>query len=567
MILLYLVILLFGNETVWPLPEKTGLLSSFGEWRDGHLHAGIDLPTKGIGEKAYSVSDGWVLRVRTSPFGYGKAIYIKSWTGEIYVYGHLSSFSRNVEKIVRKEQLRILSYETDIWLKEAEVKVNKGEVIGYTGRSGCSSPHLHFELRDKTNNPMDPFIRGFSVPDTVSPIIEAIRLVPLDETSTVGGSHIGKIFKYPKDTISVFVEGKIGVEIEIVDKVNTNSGRLGSKEIRLLKDNKLIRREFIDKFSYVNYTDSRFLFDFVSQMRTGRKFRRLFAFPGNDFPFYEGNDGIIEGKKRDVYSIEVYDCAWNVAYLYLKFLDSLGKKEIEPDDLSEKSLHFETNGFLVYGKWFDLRKLTPVLKSGDSIMVWNLTKSDFLKLRSPDGKCQILLPSDGKTQTKVIAVKVNKSKPKIWCWEPPIPFKKKTKIKIKVPVEEKFSSIYEKKDNKWTFYSSRREGKYLVSSIDHLGTFGVLKDTVTPGVSLKRNSFSSKIPLEIEVWDSLSGVDFSSIRTFIDGKQTVFAYEPERKRLIFEYPEEIAKGEHLLKLSLSDKERNKTSKEWNIVKK
>ncbi|MEJ2356236.1 MAG: hypothetical protein P8Y62_10150 [candidate division WOR-3 bacterium] len=76
---LLLVIFYFSDADIkWPLPERKGLTSSFGEWRDGHLHAGIDLPIARVGDKVYSVCDGWVMRIRTSPWGYGKAVYIKN---------------------------------------------------------------------------------------------------------------------------------------------------------------------------------------------------------------------------------------------------------------------------------------------------------------------------------------------------------------------------------------------------------------------------------------------------------------------------------------------------------
>jgi hypothetical protein len=127
--------------------------------------------------------------------------------------------------------------------------------------------------------------------------------------------------------------------------------------------------------------------------------------------------------------------------------------------------------------------------------------------------------------------------------------------------------MYEKNGKNWTHISSKREGRYLVSSITHLGTFGILKDTVAPSVSLKRKSFSSEIPLQINVQDELSDVDFSSIQTFIDDKRTVFMYDPQKKRLVFEYPEEIAKGGHTLKLTLNDRQGNKISRTWEIVKK
>ncbi len=564
---LYSIILFSSNITVqWPLPERNGLLSSFGEWRSGHLHAGIDLPTKGIGEKVYSVVDGWVTRVKVSPWGYGKVVYIKNQSGEIYVYAHLSDFSPYLKKIVRRNQLLKGSYAVELWFKEGEIPVKKGEVIAYTGRSGCFDPHLHFEWRDRNNNPIDPFVRGFDVPDNIPPVIKGVRFVPLDESSMIFGSHTGKVFKVASDTISVLIEGKIGIEIEVVDMVNTRSGKLGPKEIKLYKNGSLLRREFVDKFSYSNYKDSRFLFDFEYRMRTGGKFRRLFNVPGNGLPFYAGGDGIITGDDTGNYLIEVYDGSLNMSRLVINLLNLENKGRMMLSDPDSCNMVIETNGFKAHGKWYDLRKQKPALQSGDSIALWNFTKKKHKTMQSPDGKCQIILGPGDKINSKLIAVRISKGETVTWSWEPPIPLKSKAKIKIKVPKGEKLYSLYEKNDWGWSFCSAKREGNYVVDFIDHLGSYAVLKDSMAPVVSLSRKHFSSKTPLQINLWDSLSGVDFYSIKTLIDGKRTVFRYDPQKKRLIFEHPEEISKGTHKLELSLSDRQGNKTSRTWEIVK-
>ena len=552
---------------MWPLPLRNGLLSSFGEWREGHLHAGIDLPTQRIGEEVYSVNDGWVMRAKTSPFGYGKVLYIRSWEGEIYVYAHLSSFFYDLRRKIRSEQLRKGSYEVEIWFKEGQIPVKKGDIIGYSGRSGCYDPHLHFELRDNNNNPVDAFCRGFTVFDNIPPVIKAVRFVPLDEASTVFGSHVGKVFKVTSDTISVSVEGKVGIEIEVVDMVNTRSGKLGPKEIRLYKNGSLLRREFIDKFSYSNYKDSRFLFDFEYRVKTGRKFRRLFTVPGNGFPFYQGGDGIIAGDDTGYYLIEVYDGAGNCSRLVLKLLNLADKERLNLENSGAKKIVFETNGFYVRGKWYDLRKINEFLISGDSIAIWNFTKKQFKTMQSPDGKCQIILGPPARINSKLIAVRVTKGEEITWSWEPPIPLKRKVKIKIKVPDNGKLYSLYEKNRSGWSHCSSEVEDGYLVDFVDHLGVFCILKDTISPMVSLGRKYFSSETPLQINVRDSLSGVDFYSIKTLINDKQTVFRYDPQMERLVFEHPEEISKGAHKLSLFLSDKQGNKVSKMWKIEKK
>ena len=58
-------------------------------------------------------------------------------------------------------------------------QVSAGDVLGIAGSSGCSfAPHLHFELRDKANNVVDPFGKGlWAAPPAYSPPIALMDLV------------------------------------------------------------------------------------------------------------------------------------------------------------------------------------------------------------------------------------------------------------------------------------------------------------------------------------------------------------------------------------------------------
>ena len=64
---------------VWPMAAKPALSSSFGEFRGGHLHAGIDVRSFGKdGIPCRAVADGYITRIRASIFGYGKALYLRT---------------------------------------------------------------------------------------------------------------------------------------------------------------------------------------------------------------------------------------------------------------------------------------------------------------------------------------------------------------------------------------------------------------------------------------------------------------------------------------------------------
>jgi len=578
-LLSFVSLLLMGAG--WPLKEKAGLTSSFGEWRDGHLHAGFDLPTGRTNKEVYSVTDGWVMRARTSPWGYGKAIYVKDSLGRVFVYAHLSSFAKDLDKRVRGEQLKGFSYETDLWFKKGEMPMKEGKMIGMSGRSGCLSPHLHFEMRDKGNNPIDPLVRGFSFPDTIPPVIYALRFVPLDDTATVCGSHLGIIIPVRKDTPVVSIKGRAGLEIETYDKVNGHSGQLGPKEIELYLDNQLVRREYFDRFSYMYTGDSRLEFDYPYRRRTGRKFRRLFTLLGNELPFYEGRDGIFTSKDNGLVSIIVRDGASNEVKTQL-FLENSFSRQVTPREeiRFEKAVNNVDKimilncGILIKGlnsfRWIKSGKIKGIVKSGDSILVWNIRRKRYPSYKSPDSRCILKPSSDAIINTDLVSVRMSpvriaKDETR-WIWEPTIPLNKRTPLEITLPYESSYYSIYELNGTEWKYCHTHKEGNKLKTTIDHLGTFTILKDSVPPVISIKNHYFTLKVPLMVYVSDSLSGVDFYSIKTYINEMPTVFRYDLQMDRLIFEYPGEIAQGKHTLNITLKDRQGNKASGEWEITK-
>ena len=125
---------------LWPLELQPALSSTFGETRSTAFHAGIDLKTWGkTGYPVRAVADGWILRVRTSPWGYGRALYQRLADGRIAVYAHLEGFFKPVHERVREAQRLSRQYSVQLWLEEHEIPVRRGQVIAFTGQSGAGS--------------------------------------------------------------------------------------------------------------------------------------------------------------------------------------------------------------------------------------------------------------------------------------------------------------------------------------------------------------------------------------------------------------------------------------------
>ncbi|MEO8677381.1 MAG: M23 family metallopeptidase, partial [Casimicrobiaceae bacterium] len=163
----------------WPLDLAPVLTSSFGEYRPGRFHAGIDLATGGrTGAACHAVGDGSVVRMRMSPYGYGKALYVQLDNGPLVVYAHLSRFAAPMAARARAEQRRGQRYTFDVNLPPGEMRVQRNTVIAWSGDTGIGVPHFHFELRDG-DVARNPQTAGFPVHDTMAPAISEVSVVPL----------------------------------------------------------------------------------------------------------------------------------------------------------------------------------------------------------------------------------------------------------------------------------------------------------------------------------------------------------------------------------------------------
>src|SRR5688500_3974559 len=88
------------TSITWPI-DSVNITGNYGEIRPNHFHAGIDFSTNGLENlPVYSIKDGYVSRIKVSPFGYGKAIYITHPDGKLTVYAHQNRFNDNIEKFV-----------------------------------------------------------------------------------------------------------------------------------------------------------------------------------------------------------------------------------------------------------------------------------------------------------------------------------------------------------------------------------------------------------------------------------------------------------------------------------
>ena len=121
---------------VFPMQGGCGFTDTWHAPRSGgRLHEGVDI----IGAKGlaiYATNDGVISRMSTGGALGGNAIYVKIPNGTYFYYAHLDSFAPGIA---------------------AGVPVKAGQIIGYNGSTGSTTPHLHFEVHPFGGPAVNPY--------------------------------------------------------------------------------------------------------------------------------------------------------------------------------------------------------------------------------------------------------------------------------------------------------------------------------------------------------------------------------------------------------------------------
>lgn len=282
-----------AQEYLWPTDASPYMTSSFGESRPRRFHAALDVKTwNQTGYKTFAVRAGYIERMAVSPFGYGRVLYLRLDTGETAVYAHLERFNDKLQALAEQEQERAGRYRFDKSFAPGALPVQKGEVIGYTGQTGIGVPHLHFELRDARSRPINPFLRGFKIVDTISPTITDFAISPLSPGASVNGDFLPAVLKPFRQNGKwrivepLWVSGKVGVAIDAYDLANGVENRFGVYRLQLFVDDSLQFQTQYDRFDYSQNKFVELDRDFLLKRRGFGDFYRLYKVAGNRLGFY-----------------------------------------------------------------------------------------------------------------------------------------------------------------------------------------------------------------------------------------------------------------------------------------
>lgn len=281
-----------SRSYLYPIPGYEALSGTFGELRSNHFHSGMDIKTGGRrGVPLQAIDEGYVYRINVSPYGYGKALYLKHPDGHFSVYAHLSGFSDEIEAHLRQQQRAKEQYVVELYPEAGLLPVGRGELIAYSGNSGSSlGPHLHFELRDSTERILNPLLHYRNIiEDTRPPVVQEIAFEPLGVGARIEGAHdfYSKWVEGSNGTYRlpgiVEVHGPIGLLYRGHDLLNGAGNHCGINTSRLYLDDELIHTFDLQQFAFDETRYINVHLDYARTLRQRRSYQRAFIDPGNAF--------------------------------------------------------------------------------------------------------------------------------------------------------------------------------------------------------------------------------------------------------------------------------------------
>jgi hypothetical protein len=316
----------------YPLDLPPSTAGSFGELRGAHFHSGLDFKTnQRTGYPVHAAYDGYISRLRVQFGGFGHAIYITHPNGFTTVYGHVKSFSPEMEKLIRDEQYKQQTFEVDFKLDPLQLLVCQGDVIAMSGNEGASAgPHLHFEIRDtETEETINPQLFGLTIPDRVAPSITAIAVYHLngdpfsENTKRQFFAVTGKEGNYrlvQPQVINLNGQTGFGISTNDMNSVSPNHNGIYSCELKL--DGKTVYTFAAERFAFDQTHAINAYIDYPELMKTRRWIQKCFILPGSKISLYPQsiNRGIINFNDNEVHNVEyvVKDAAGNTSTLNIK---------------------------------------------------------------------------------------------------------------------------------------------------------------------------------------------------------------------------------------------------------
>ena len=526
-----------------PLDITLVLSGTFAELRSNHFHSGLDMKTNGKeGFKTYASAEGYVSRIKISRYGYGKALYITHPNGYTTVYAHLQKFSPIIEAYVKQQQYKKETFELELFPKAETLKVVAKEVIAYTGNTGGSGgPHLHFEIRDKQERPMNPMLFGLDIKDTTKPEVYELFGYPLSEGSHINGVNSRvkiRLIKladgtYKTEQITAF--GKIGFGIISTDRQDYASNKNGVSLIETTFNGAKSLEVDFKRFSFSETKHLNRYIDYGYFYETKKRIQKLFIDTNNPLKLLKNhqNQGIvsIEDNTNSVYKISVSDYKGNQSKLNIPIIGL--QKELPKARIKTQVLQ-------------------NIIASEETLLEKGLVKVQIYKDSFYE---DVAIGFDVTNDT----LKLHKAN---------IPLKKSMNINFDISQykatdkENLFIGSVSRYGNKLYYTSTKRRRDVLTARTKYLGDYTLGIDTENPkikAINFKNNSWMSKYRyLKVKISDGITGI--KNYRATLNDRWILMEYDTKTETLTHDFNDGVVTDtKNNLKIIVTDNVGNSST--------
>lgn len=526
-----------------PLDIPIILAGTFGELRSNHFHSGIDIKTQQReGLPVMAIGEGTITRIKVSIWGYGKVIYIAHPNGYTSVYGHLQKFSPEIEAYIKKLQYAKKAFEVEVFPDYGELKVNKGDLIAYSGNTGGSAgPHLHFEIRSSiSEKPTNPLLYGMEVADATNPIVEKLFLYPLTETSHVNGNNQRTQINFSKQSDGTYLANKvralgtIGLGFIGFDRLDTAANKNGVYSVALSVNGKIYSLYDFESFSFgeTRYINTLIDYDYLGRYR--ERIQKSFKSPGNYLNIYKElfNNGEVPINEGLSYTIN------------LLIKDFAGNK---------LELNIPVEG----------------VKNEGGIPTKKETTDTYVIAKKPNnydlGGAKVYFPTN--TFYEDFYIDLKKGRDTVTIHKNTVPAHRNFTITFdasKYTEEEQKQLFIARLDDRLrpNYTSTYKRGSLFTTRTRNLGTYTLAKDTVAPTIRAKnfkeKQWLNNYQYLSVYISDDLSGVDTYSAT--LNGQWVLMEYEPKNNTLTYNFDDKIEnQTQCVLKVTVTDNVGNEST--------
>ena len=526
-----------------PIDINLILSGSFAELRTNHFHSGLDIKTQGKeGFQTYASAAGYVSRIKISRYGYGKALYIKHPNGYTTVYAHLKKFSAAIEAYVKKRQYQKETFEIELFPKAGTLKVLDKQLIAYTGNTGGSGgPHLHFEIRDPQERPINPLMFGFDVKDTTPPVIYGLFGYPISENSHVGGDTKRveiRIIKQKDGTYKsepIIAYGEIGFGIISTDRQDLASNKNGVNNIQTSFNGQKSLEVNLNRFSFDETKHLNRYIDYEFLYNNKKRIQKLFIEKNNPLSvmnaFTNGGALKIENDTYSIYKVFVSDFKGNQSELNIP-IRGVYQKLSDPINRNAKLQHVNAI------------KETVLQKDNVSIQILKNTFYEDVDLLFEVSNDTLKLHTALIPLQKSITINFDISK-----------YKKEDKTRL-------FIGSVSRYGNKLYYSPTKKRGNTLSTRTKYLGSYSLGIDSENPeirAINFKNKSWiSNNKYLKVKINDKVSGI--KNYRATLNERWILMEYDTKTQLLTYDFEDQtITETENNFKIIVTDNVGNSST--------